>query len=74
LNDAIKCLEGFNGTAICLKGLNITVTYLNDSMKYLEGFERNCKNRGGLGKHYEYLENWKNSWNFHCHYGDSITA
>lgn len=42
-NDANKSLEGFNGTTICLKGLDITVTYLNESRKYLEGLNETVR-------------------------------
>ena len=41
--DANKSLEGSNGTAICLKALKITVMYLNDSWKYLEGLTENVR-------------------------------
>jgi len=43
LKDANKFLESFKGTTICLKGFNITLTYLNDSRKYLKGLNETVR-------------------------------
>ena len=47
-NDASNPLEGFNGTTVCLKGLNITLTYLKVSRKYLEDLNETLRFAEGL--------------------------